>query len=86
MGVPELQRSRNLQKSVSEREVERVQHQKRERARKVSGWRGIGGKAAAGMKGEAIEAAGVEREEKKSSKEESDKQRGRSRENEQGIH
>lgn len=30
MGVPELQRSRNLQKSVSEREVERVQHQKRE--------------------------------------------------------
>lgn len=45
VGVPELQRSRKLQKIVSEREVERVQYQMR--ARKVLGWRGIGGKGRA---------------------------------------
>ena len=57
MRVPELQRRRKLQKSVSEREVEGVKHQMgkcRERGRKVSGWRGIEAKqqaAESGMKG-----------------------------------
>lgn len=86
MGVPELQRSRNLQKSVSEREVERVQHQERESKKGVGverDWRQSGsGDEGGSDRGGGCGEGGKEKQQRR----ESDKQRGRSRENEQGIH
>lgn len=87
MGVPELQRSRKLQKIVSEREVEREQHQKRNREREQERcWGGEELEAKEQQRDGERDIRGCGERKENQQQRESYEQRGRSGEKAQDIH